>query len=269
VGPGPGPADHLVGLERAILGGTDPSTVADALSSAQDLAIALVDPTLTVRLVFGGLPSRSPQMSGGIVGRAVTELAPPGVYPGVLDAVAAALRGTGGSLEVRSATTDHTYLVTLTPIHDGPAVGGCLVVVRDVAPPHPDSRLLSELTDVFEVSFNRSPAGQALVSPTGLWLRINPALERLLDRDARLLLGTDVGHVTHPDDVGPEDELRAAVLRNGSEGYAIDKRVVRADGTAVAVRAEMTAIRDADGAVRGFVAHVVAPAVWDAPFTSR
>lgn len=247
-------ATDLVG---SVFGGQDPETVMGAFAGTRDLSIVVVDLQLTVRAALGGLHARLTPTGESVVGRTVAELAPPHRYPGVADRVAAGLRGTAGSMDAHSTSTDRSFRVTFTPIQEGTAVKGCLVVVRDIVQQHRDRRLLAELTDVFEVSFQRSPSGQALLSPTGQWLRINPVLERLLDRDADKLLGAAAEVVTHPDDVGPEDGLRSAVMRNGSEGYSIDKRLVRGDGSPVSVHAEVTAIRDDDGTVRGFLAHIV------------
>jgi PAS domain S-box-containing protein len=127
-----------------------------------------------------------------------------------------------------------------------------------------DRRLFAELAEAFEVSFTRSPTGQALVSPSGRWLRVNGALERLLGRDADGLIGTDVRDLGFPDDADAEARLHTAVVRGERQRYTARRQLIRADGSPVRIEAEMTAIRGEGGELRGFLAHVVAADVWAA-----
>jgi PAS domain-containing protein len=51
-------------------------------------------------------------------------------------------------------------------------------------------------------AFTGSLVGMGLLDLDGRWLEVNPALCRLLGRDADGLLGHSLLEVTHPDDVG-------------------------------------------------------------------
>jgi diguanylate cyclase (GGDEF)-like protein/PAS domain S-box-containing protein len=83
----------------------------------------------------------------------------------------------------------------------------------------------------FRRGFDEAAIGMALVSTD---LRVNAATCRLLGRSAEELLGRSVLEVTHPDDRAPSVALRDAVVA-GRPGAALEKRMVRPDGTIVTV----------------------------------
>jgi PAS domain S-box-containing protein len=174
------------------------------------------------------------------------------------------LRATFGR-RLRSFTrvTDGFEVVLDTPPAAGPW-GGPAPQPSGPSGEPVDRRLFAELAAAFEASFSRSPAGQALVSPAGRWLRVNDALARLLGRDADGLVGTDVRDLGRPDDGDAEAGLHTAVARGRQQRYTVQRQVVRADGSRVRIRAEMTAIRDDEGELRGFIAHVVDADAWGA-----
>lgn len=250
-GPGPRPAPA-----------SDGDATLDALHVEEDLSILHFAPDLTVLAVHGGLHARSPRLRRGMVGWHLDDVLPPVPYVGLAELARAALQGRSGELEVRSATSARWYRITVNPLRDGGRITGCMTVSRDITRQHEDAQLLAELTDVFETAFDRAPTGQALLSPTGQWLRINDALGGLLGRREDDLLGTGVLDTTHPDDRDHERALLHEVLAGHADGYELAKRVVLPDGTTARVYARMSPIRTPEGAVRGFVAHVVDADRW-------
>ncbi|CAB4927304.1 unannotated protein [freshwater metagenome] len=254
---GPAPA-----ADRGTATAADPAHALDAFDAEDDLSILVYDRGLVVRAAHGGLLARTPRGREGLVGRHLDEVLPPATYAGLAERAAAALRGRGGELDVHSATGDRHYRITVNPVHDGADVVGCMSVTRDVTAQHRDAGLLRELSDVFETTFDRSPAGQALLSPDGRWLRLNDALRRLLGRDEDGLLGASLFDVTAAEDGARERDLLQQVLTGTADGYELEKRFVDPSGGSVHAFVRMSPVRAADGAVRGFVAHVVDAARW-------
>jgi PAS domain S-box-containing protein len=244
-------------------GAADAASTLEAFAAEDDLSILIWDAELTVRAAYGGLHARSPRLRGRVVGRHVDDVLPPDPYAGLSDLLRGALAGGGGGLEVTSATGEHHYRITVNPVHEGTRIVGCMSVSRDVTRQHDDGLLLAELTEVFGTAFDRSPSGQALLSPTGQWLRVNDALRRLLGRGEDELLGASLRDVTHHDDTAREQALLREVLAGDADGYEIEKRFVRGGGTTVRAFVRMSPIRAVDGAVRGFVAHVVDADRWE------
>lgn len=250
--PGPGPTAPA-------------SSLLDALGAEADLSILHIGPDLVVRAAHGGLHDRSIRLRDGVVGRPLDEVLPPTTYVGLADLARDALHGRPGEVEVRSASSSRRYRITVRPLVDADRVTGCMTVTRDVTRQHQDAQLLGELTDVFETALDRAPTGQALLSPTGRWLRVNDALGGLLRRYEDDLLGTDVLDTTHPEDRDREAALLREVQAGHADGYELEKRVLRGDGTTLRVYARMSPIRTVEGAVRGFVAHVVDADRWGPP----
>lgn len=256
--PAPGPA-----VAAASPPDLEPTGIAEAFGAEEDLSIVVLDTRLRVRTAFGGLHARSSRLPRSIVGLTFEEVAPAARYPGLATQVAAALDGTGGSLDVRSASSGRVYHATVSPVTDGGAVRGCLIVLRDVTRRHEDESLLAELTEVFELAFDHSPAGQGLLSPDGRWLRVNDALRRMLGRSEDVLVGRSVHDVTHPDDVDRENALLYELVAGRSGAYEIEKRFVHGGGDPVRAYVRMSPVAAPDGTVRGLIAHVVDADRWN------
>ena len=85
----------------------------------------------------------------------------------------------------------------------------------------------------FTSGFEHSPIGIALASSEGRYLRVNPALCRMLGRDEATLLGMTFQDVTHPDDL--EDEMtQLRTMTSGASGsWQAEKRYLLPDGSVV------------------------------------
>lgn len=240
-----------------------PAGLTGAFDAEDDLSILIFDRDLRVRTTFGGLHARSARLPASVVGMTLREIARPGDYDGLVRAAHAALGGTPGTLEIHSGSSDRTYDATLSPLREDGEVRGVLIILRDVTQRHADEALLAELTEVFELTFDHSPAGQGLLSPDGRWLRVNDPLRRLLGRSEDALVGRRVQDVTHPADVDHEQGLLYEVAAGRSRGYELVKRFVHGGGEPVRAYVRMSAVPAPDGAVRGLIAHVVDADRWD------
>lgn len=109
-------------------------------------------------------------------------------------------------------------------------------------------RELRASTTRFELAWDHSPIGMAMVSLEGDWLDVNAALCRLLGRDREELLGRVVERITFPDDLGASVERMESLIAAGGGSYTLDKRYLHADGTPVEVQLTTTFIPGQDGA---------------------
>lgn len=239
-----------------------PATMAEAFAAEHELSVMVVGRDRRIRAAYGGLHRRSPRGRGDLAGLPVEQLTTREHRAGLLARVDAALGGASGAMVTRSGSSERTYAVTFNPVLDGERVVACMMVTRDVSRHQRDQALRTELTDVFETTFEDSPVGMALLSPTGQWLRVNGALCRLLRRDADALVGASLRELTHPDDLDRENALLYEVVASHAGGYEVEKRFVLGDDRTLRAYVRMSPIRAAQGAVRGFVAHVVDAERW-------
>jgi PAS domain S-box-containing protein len=114
----------------------------------------------------------------------------------------------------------------------------------------PQERLLTEFAaggDRHRRIVELAPHGIALLGLDGLILDVNPAIERLLGRPRDEIVGHSCLPFTHPEDHERELPMLTATLAGEREGYALEKRYVRRDGSPIWARLSLTLIRDDAG----------------------
>ena len=105
----------------------------------------------------------------------------------------------------------------------------------------------------FELPF----IGMAMTSPaTKHWLRFNDRLCEILGYPREELARKSWAEITHPDDIGKDQAEFERVMRGDADGYAMDKRFIRGDGSVAHATIDVKAIRDASGAVDHFLATI-------------
>lgn len=99
--------------------------------------------------------------------------------------------------------------------------------------------------------------GMAITSPgTKHWLRFNDRLCEILGYSREELQQKTWGELTHPDDLAADVAAFERVMRGDSDGYALDKRFIRPDGTTVHGAIDVRAMRRPDRSIEFFVATV-------------
>ena len=99
--------------------------------------------------------------------------------------------------------------------------------------------------------------GMAITSPeTRRWLRFNDQLCGILGYSREELAEKTWVETTHPEDIEKDIAEFERVIRGESEGYAIDKRFIRKDGSIVMANIDVKCVRRVDGMVNYFVAMV-------------
>jgi PAS domain S-box-containing protein len=108
----------------------------------------------------------------------------------------------------------------------------------------------------FRLMFQNSAAGMVLVDTSFRFLRVNVAFCGMLGYAESELQGKTFQDVTHPDDrtIGADHVL--SVLAGKSEGFQLEKRYIRRDGTVVWGLVASTLIRDLSGAPIHFVTQI-------------
>ena len=107
--------------------------------------------------------------------------------------------------------------------------------------------------DHFRVAFENAPIGVALLTPDGRFALVNGALTRLLGYEPDELTRLALTEVMHPDDVAAHGKVTAN-LAYGWE-RAVERRLVRADGTTIWVALTNELVRDGETPLY-VVAHV-------------
>ncbi|MCF7986419.1 MAG: PAS domain S-box protein [Methylovulum sp.] len=90
---------------------------------------------------------------------------------------------------------------------------------------------LEESQRHFMAYFNAAPMGMAATTTKKKWLEVNDKLCFMLGFSCAELLKMTWQDITHPDDLGLELGLFSQVIAGFSEGYQLDKRFFRKDGS--------------------------------------
>lgn len=99
--------------------------------------------------------------------------------------------------------------------------------------------------------------GMAVTSPsTKRWLQVNQTLCEFLGYPREVLVHKTWAELTHPGDLAQDTAAYLGVMRGESDGYKLDKRFIRADGTVVYATIDVKAVRNAEGVIDFFVATV-------------
>ena len=99
--------------------------------------------------------------------------------------------------------------------------------------------------------------GMALTSPENKrWLRFNDRLCEILGYPPEQLAKLTWAEITHPDDLNADVAEFDRVIGGESEGYVMDKRFIRPDGTVVFATIDVKCVRRDDGTVKVFVATI-------------
>ena len=132
--------------------------------------------------------------------------------------------------------------------------------------PHPPDFCDIYLTDVttarqgenlLQLFFELPFLGMAITSPESKqWGRFNDQLCHILGYSRNQLMGKTWAELTHPDDLNADVTEFNRTMRDESDGYSMDKRFIRADGTVIYAVIDVHAVRRADRSIECFLATI-------------
>ncbi len=115
---------------------------------------------------------------------------------------------------------------------------------------------LRQSTQHFQAYFEAAPFGMAATSLEKGWLEVNNALCELLGYSREELSHMTWAEITHPEDLSMDEAEFQRILNGEIDGYTLDKRFIRKDGTIVPTHIAIRCLRRQDGSVDYFVALV-------------
>ncbi len=118
---------------------------------------------------------------------------------------------------------------------------------------HRDAQRLKESEERFGSVFEHAAIGMALVSPEGKWLRVNPAICRIVGYSADELLQIDFQAITHPDDLMMDLNYVGEMLEGTRTAYHVEKRYLHKAGHTVWVLLSVSLVRDDRGTPLYFI----------------
>lgn len=169
----------------------------------------------------------------------------------------AALNGETRSLEIWSEDDTHCYQVEVAPLRDaGETVVGGVAVSRDITPRKHAEEARRHAQERFELIFERSPIGMALLTPEGRWVRVNHALLDIFGYASEELLAKTPEEITHPDDLATDLEHIRELLAGEIREYQMEKRYFHARGHVICTLMSVSLVRDRQGRPLHFVAQI-------------
>jgi len=110
--------------------------------------------------------------------------------------------------------------------------------------------------EMFRTAMDHAPIGKALVLPSGRFLKVNPALCRLLGYSEQELTANDFQSITHPDDLEHDLALLRRLLAGEMSSYEIEKRYYHKGGQLIWALLSVSLVRRESGEVDYLIAQI-------------
>ena len=132
-----------------------------------------------------------------------------------------------------------------------PRAGRWVGILMDVTALQFPGERLARNESLFRGIFEDAPIGMALISRDGRPVRVNQALAGLLGRSREELTGLALKDFTHPDEREADWHLFHQLFTGEINGYVLERRLVRPDGSIVRARIKCVRIPDNDEIIFG------------------
>ncbi|NQD91052.1 EAL domain-containing protein [Pseudomonas sp. CrR25] len=136
---------------------------------------------------------------------------------------------------------------------DGAALVRVYGAIQDVSARKLAEQQLRERDERLRLFFEAPLIGMALTGPSYAWEEVNFKLCSILGRSREQLLACSWANISQADDLAVEQLLLDEVLGGAREGYELDKRFIRPDGSLVHTRLNLRAVRHSSGRVSMFL----------------
>lgn len=98
--------------------------------------------------------------------------------------------------------------------------------------------------------------GMALLDANGQWIKVNPALCRIVGYSASELHALTFQDITHPDDLAADVELKQRVIAGEITHYTLEKRYICKNGDVIWANLSLSGVYDADNQFVNFVSQI-------------
>src|ERR1700736_4717283 len=132
--------------------------------------------------------------------------------------------------------------------------GGLALYARDITERKKFEEALLASGERFRGYFELGLIGMAITSPTKGCVEVNDEICRILGYERSELLRLRWAELTHPEDLAADVANFQRVLSGEIDGYSMDKRWIRKDGSVIHTSMSVRCVRDADGSVDYFLA---------------
>jgi len=186
-----------------------------------------------------------------LLGRDLTDLVP-AQDPEVMDDLLATGPGRTTHMELTLVHADGSttpVLASATGLDLEGSVVRCLIIA--------DLTRRVEAEELFRLTMENATIGMSLESPEGRFTLVNPALCRMLGRDAETLMKTTWQDVTHPDDLAVDEGLFDDLKAGRIPSFRVRKRYLRPDGSVFWGDLWMSTVRNDDGSLQSLIGQVV------------
>ncbi|MDQ7784159.1 MAG: PAS domain S-box protein [Desulfomonilaceae bacterium] len=141
----------------------------------------------------------------------------------------------------------------LMTLHGKPHV---LALTKDIEDLMQAREAVARSEEIFRKCFETRLVGMALTSSDMAWVYVNDRMCEILGHTRDELFLTKWPELTHAEDLESDLEQYRRLLAGKIEGYVLDKRFVRKDGSVVHTTCHVGCIRRSNGEVEHIVAHV-------------
>jgi len=127
------------------------------------------------------------------------------------------------------------------------------VISQDITKRKIAEKNLAERELQYRLFFESDLIGMAEVNQLKEWKTVNHKLCKILGYKAEELIGKTWDGITHPDDLISENRLYNEVLTRKTNGFSIEKRFIRKDGSYIYCNVALKAIKTQQGNISHFV----------------
>jgi diguanylate cyclase (GGDEF)-like protein/PAS domain S-box-containing protein len=226
------------------------------LDEIPDSAVVVFDRDFRYVLVRGAALRDNGVSAADYEGMLVSDAIPAERWARLEPMYRAALEGRPEERETPGVDPDRRYLVRTRPIRDpaGAVVGGMSVATDVTALRRAEQGRMAGDRRI-RLTFESSPIGMALETLDGRFLEVNPALCRMLDRDAGWLLDHGVSDVLDPEQRDADRSARHRVATAEVESMSAERHFLLPDGCDVWVVHALGLLTDPAGAPQNFLSH--------------
>ncbi len=124
---------------------------------------------------------------------------------------------------------------------------------RDATPKVSAELTLKDFEKRFQVAFDSSSIGKALLSDSGEWMKVNQALCKLSGFSEDELIQKTIHELTYEEDYGIDNQLISDLKSGDISSYNITKRFIKKDGSVFWANLYVSIVRDSDSQSHYFI----------------